>query len=392
MTKAEIKGTLSLGFVFACRMLGLFMILPVIMLYVDRIPGATPAMLGLAAGIYGLTQAILQIPFGLMSDYWGRKPVIFLGLILFALGSLIAASSESITGLILGRAIQGMGAIGSVVLAFLADITREEVRTRAMALVGMSIGATFVLAFLLGPIIDGRFGLSALFLLSAFLAVLAMIMVMRIPAKPNTAPMHLFSHLGLVLKDKALWQTNTLIFVVHAILTAYFLILPGKILEIADLTSAQAWRFYLPILFISVLLVTPFLRSQDLRVSPKKAIQWALLLWAICIALLLKSENYSLFFMLSILFFAAFNFLEAALPAWISRLASPESRGTALGIYAFAQFLGMFAGGAIGGILLQWHGRWAVATTCVVLTLVGWLVLAINIRAKVWQEVSTKSF
>lgn len=392
MTKEELKGTASLGFVFACRMLGLFMMLPVIMLYVDKIPGATPAMLGLAAGVYGLTQALLQIPFGMISDFWGRKPVIILGLILFAAGSLLAAYSDSIFGLILGRAIQGMGAIGSVVLAFLADLTREQVRTRAMALVGMSIGMTFVAAFLLGPMIDAHWGLSGIFFLCASLALLAIGIVVRIPSYQKMEPMRLSLHLRTVLKDKALWQTYSIIFIVHAVLTAFFLVLPSKILEISEFTSPQVWRYYLPVLIFSVLLVTPFLRSQDRGLSQRKPIQYALLLWAIGIALLLIIRPYWLFVAVSVLFFAAFNFLEASLPAWVSRLAKPASRGTALGIYAFSQFLGMFAGGVIGGILLQWHGRWSLATGCIVLTLIGWIVLAINIRTEVWQEVSTKSF
>jgi predicted MFS family arabinose efflux permease len=376
MTFSELKATLILALIFASRMLGLFMVLPVLALYADTIPYATPALIGLAAGIYGLTQALLQLPCGILSDYVGRKPVILGGLVVFIGGSLLAAFSHSIWGLILGRAVQGMGAIGSPILALVADLTREQVRTRAMAVIGISIGFTFVLAIVLGPLLDAHIGLSGIFVLTAAMAASGILLLSLLGPVPKQKPLILRGQLRVLLKHPDLWRLNLNIFILHAILTACFLVFPAKIQEVTGLTSNHVWRFYLPVLLMSVMLVAPLLRYADNQQWQKKLMKAAMIGLAIAIVIMISTTQYVVFLMAATLFFLSFNFLEASFPAMVSRVVPQGSKGSALGVYSFSQFLGMFAGGVFGGCLQQWIGPWGIGIGCLLLSLIGWLTLS----------------
>lgn len=383
MTGSELKNTLILAFIFALRMLGLFMMLPVFALYVDKFKGASISLIGLAAGIYGFTQALLQLPWGWLSDKIGRRVVIIMGLSVFVLGSLVAGLASSIGQLIIGRALQGAGAIGAVVLACVADVTREQVRTRAMAIIGMSIGATFVLSLLLGPLLESYVGLKGLFALSAVLALVAMGLAMRLslPAFP------------VIKKEKMallpIWSLNTAIFGLHAIFTSLFLVLPLKIPQMTDWPSTQSWRFYLPILALSLAIVVPLLRYAD-QSGQKKWMQLFMLSLGLTTLGLIHSQDFKIWVGCGILFFAAFNFLEASLPALVSKIA-PTNKGAILGLYSCSQFLGMFFGGVWGGYVLQNVGLWGVSISSLVFSMVGWWALLTK-RSQSWQEGLTKSF
>jgi predicted MFS family arabinose efflux permease len=391
MTFSELKSTIILALIFASRMLGLFMVLPVLTLYASKIDGATPMLIGIAAGIYGLTQAFLQLPCGMLSDHFGRKQVIAGGLLVFIFGSLVAALSQGIWGLIIGRAVQGMGAVGSPILALVADLTREEVRTRAMAVIGISIGFTFMLAILLGPLLDASIGLFGIFALTAVMGGAGLLLLSFLgPVSKQQAPIERRS-MRQLLKHRDLWPLNLNIFILHALLTACFLVFPFKIEEVTGLNSSHVWRFYLPVLVASIILVAPLLRYADHPLWQKKLMKTALIGLGLSIIVLIGARQYVIFFVSSTLFFLCFNFLEASLPAMVSRVAGQGSKGSALGVYSFSQFLGMFAGGMFGGCLQQWIGPWGIGLSCLVLTLIGWMTIVCSVkRNEKWQEALIK--
>lgn len=376
MTLREIKNTLILALIFALRLLGLFMVLPVMVLYEGKIPGATPSMLGIAVGIYGFTQAILQLPYGILSDYFERRNVIIGGLVLFAIGSLIAAFSASMTGLIIGRAVQGAGAIGSPILALVSDVTRDEVRTRAMALIGISIGVTFVLAILLGPILDAYVGLNGIFMITAGLALLGILLLLLMgPKAASQKPLRLGMQLRAMAYDSELVRLNLTIFVLHALLTMSFLVLPWRIEQVTGLTSLQVWRFYLPVLVIALVCMAPILRYGDNAFWRKRLMKIAMIGVGLTIVAFISASSIPIFVVMTTLFFIAFNFLEASLPAQVSRKAPAASKGSALGLYSCSQFLGIFAGGLIGGIIVQKFGTHGIELSCLFLAIVGWLAI-----------------
>lgn len=377
MSGREIKNTIILAWIFACRMLGLFMIYPVLALYTDTLSGATPALIGLAMGIYGLTQALFQLPFGWLSDYFGRKPIILGGLVLFAVGSLMAAFSNSIEGVIVGRAVQGMGAIGSPILAWVADTTRESVRTRAMALIGVTIGLTFALSLVMGPWVNALWSLSGLFFMTAGLAVLGvMIIVLFTQNVPSKRFILDFSFVRRITRDPALWGLYSNIFVLHALLSASFLVLPMKIQEVTGLTG-NVWQFYLPVLGLSLFLVAPMLRYAEEPCRQYRLMQYAMLVLAVTTLSFILANNLVILAIGVTGFFVAFNFLEASLPSMVSRVAPEEGRGTALGFYSCSQFLGLFTGGALGGALNGAFGLSGLGAALVGLALIGWGALKI---------------
>lgn len=346
----------SLAGLLGLRMLGLFMVLPVLAIHVQQMPGTTPFHAGLALGVYGLTQAALQLPFGKLSDRWGRKPVIALGLLIFMAGSVLAAFAETVSVLVLGRALQGAGAISAAVTAFVGDITPPQRRARAMALIGIAIGTAFMLSFIAGPMLSGIVGVPGLFWISAGLAGLGLAMLLLAPAAPppkTNATVPLTTILRRIAPEVAG------VFLLHALLMAGFLVIPELLVERAGIPLSQHGWVYLPVLLGSLLLLAPLVLIQE-RLSARVAMLLALLLLAAGqAAWLITSSAWWLYFGL-MLFFGGFNSIEAFLPARVSVLAKQGERGGAMGLFATAQFLGAFAGGVFGGLLAGQFGPAAV--------------------------------
>lgn len=380
MNQLEWRATSGLSLIYALRMLGMFMILPVFALYAVDLPGgATPMQIGLAIGIYGLTQAALQIPFGMLSDRIGRKPVIVGGMLIFAAGSVVAGMADTIEWILIGRALQGSGAVASSVSALLADSTRDAVRTQAMTVLGIGMGVAFGAAMVLGPIIAGVSGLQGIFFLTAVLAVCAVpLTLFYIPPQPRgtTAFNGRFFD---VLNDRELLKLDAGIFLLHAVLTSMFVAMPLAIEATLSLSRDQHGWVYLPVLLISGALVFPFIRwvEQSGHAAAAFKASIAALSLALLLAALLHSVAMGLLAAV-LLFFLAFNFLEGSLPSMISRRAPPQQKGAALGTYSTSQFLGNFAGGVLGGWALGF-GVTEVFAIGALLPLV-WLSFAYRLR------------
>ena len=383
MTGSERRAALSLAGIFSLRMLGLFMIYPVFALWARRLPDATAFSIGLALGVYGLTQALFQIPLGFLSDRLGRKRIIAAGLLLFALGSVVAALSHSIDGIILGRLLQGAGAVGSAILALAADLTREQQRTKAMAVIGMTIGASFSLALVAGPILNRWIGVPGIFWLTAVLALLGIGVLYGLVPQPLVSSVHaeaepvpaLFKR---VLTDRELLRLDFGIFVQHTILTASFLSVPF-VLKQAGVALHDQWFVYLPVLVVSVICMLPLIiLAERGRMKPVFLASVATL-GVSQLLLLLGHGRLPVVIVALLVFFTAFNLLEASLPSLISRVAPSEAKGTALGIYSSSQFFGIFVGGALGGWLQGVWGLTGVFGLCAALAGL-WLLVAIAMR------------
>lgn len=366
MSREEFRAALSLSSVYALRMLGLFMILPVFALYATDLEGVTATLAGLAIGIYGLTQALLQIPAGLLSDRIGRKPVIIGGLLIFAGGSVVAALASSIWMVILGRALQGSGAIAAAIMALAADLTREQHRIKAMALIGMSIGLSFAAAMVLGPVLNDWVGVPGIFAVTAVLALGGILMVAFVVPRPVISRPHrvaeaIPAQFGRVLRQTQLLRLDFGILILHAILTASFVVLPLMLRDQAGLAASSHWKVYLPVLVCSVLAMLPLIITAERKghIKPVFLSAIALLIVAELGLFVLPVTLYTVVVMLFV-FFTAFNLLEAMLPSLISRLAPADCRGTAMGFYSSAQFFGAFLGGALGGLLHDHLGTRAV--------------------------------
>jgi MFS family permease len=361
----EKRATLSLASIYALRMLGLFMILPVLSLFTEQMEDATPLLVGLAISIYGLTQALLQIPFGLLSDRFGRKKIIIIGLILFSAGSMVAAVSTTIYGILLGRALQGSGAIAAAIMALVADLTQEVHRTKAMAMIGASIGASFGVAITLGPVIASYVGIGGIFWLTAVLALLAILVVLFIVPNPKKITTHcdaelIPSQFSKVISNPALLCLDYGIFVLHLILTASFVVIP-LLMRDAGLLPDQHWKVYLPILVTSMAVIIPFVILAEKKRQMKKVFIAAIC--ALVIANLGLAQYYhDLTGLIACLwlFFCGFNLLEATLPSLISKTAPGDLKGTAMGAYSSSQFMGAFLGGVSGGWLYGEFGAMAV--------------------------------
>ncbi len=378
----ERKTVSSLASLYAFRMLGLFMVLPVLSLYGESYEGSTPFLLGAALGAYGLSQALLQIPFGMLSDRLGRKPVIAAGLLIFAAGSIVAALSESVYGLIIGRALQGGGAIASAIMAMVADLTSDESRTKAMASIGASIGLSFSVALVLGPLLAGFGGLSLLFWVTSGLALVGLVILFQwVPTPVVQARGH--REAGAVpelfwttLRNRELVRLNLGIFTLHFVLMACFVVLPGLLEGRFDVDRGRHWQVYLPLLVLAFLAILPFIIIAEKKRQMKIVFLGAIALLAVPLMLfsLVEKSLFGFLFLL-FLFFMAFNLLEASLPSLMSKMAPAGGKGTASGIYSTCQFLGAFAGGVSGGWLLQEKGInavWLVACALVFL----WLMVA----------------
>ena len=345
-----------LASLFSVRMLGLFMILPVFSLYAEGLQAVTPFLIGVAMGAYGFTQALLQIPFGMLSDHFGRKPVIVVGLLLFAIGSVIAANADSIFTVIIGRAIQGSGAIAAVVMALAADLTRPTQRTKAMATIGMSIGASFLLALVLGPILEPLIGVPGIFWMTAVLALLGLLLVVFFIPQPLQTSFHhdvqtVPAQFHTIFRNHRLMQLNISIFVLHTILTASFVVLPLVFRDNIGIMTHNLWQIYLPVLLLSVVFMIPFIILAERRWM-QPIFKGAIISLGLAeFGLIWFSQSLAGIIVCLLLFFTAFNLMEACLPSLLSKLAPSQNKGTAMGIYSSFQFIGAFLGGTIGGTI-----------------------------------------
>ncbi|WP_345844251.1 MFS transporter [Shewanella algae] len=384
LSGTERKVAFSLASVFGLRMMGLFMIMPVFALYGQDLKGFSPLWVGIAIGAYGLTQAILQIPMGILSDRIGRKPVILGGLLVFALGSVLAAMSDSIYGVVAGRALQGMGAIAAAVLALAADLTRDEQRTKVMAIIGMCIGFSFALSLLVGPVVAQHLGLSGLFALTAGLALLGMLIVQLLVPNPVAhAPkgdtMAEPGKLKNMLKDPQLFRLDAGIFILHLVLTAVFVALPLDLVD-AGLAKEKHWMLYFPAFVGAFFLMVPLIIIGVKRNNTKGMFQLALLIMlAALLAMALFSHSLWVLAVAIVAFFTGFNYLEASLPSLIAKFCPVGAKGSAMGVYSTSQFLGAFCGGLLGGGAYQIMGAAGVFTVAVVLLII-WLALTLGMK------------
>lgn len=369
MSTTETRAAAGLSLVFAFRMLGMFMVLPVLATYGLELQGATPALIGLAIGAYGLTQAVLQIPCGVLSDRIGRLPIIYAGLLVFALGAGVAACADSIWGVIAGRVLQGAGAISAAVMALLSDLTREQHRTKAMAAIGLSIGLSFAVAMVIGPLLTHAFGLSGLFWATALMALLGMLIVAKMPKAPeqrqHRETLITREVLGQTLKHPDLRRLDLSILVLHGVLMASFVALPLALVEQGGLPREQHWLVYLGALLIGFLGMIPFIIYGEKKRQMKRVLLGAISL-LLCCELFFWLFGHSLWLLVTgmVLFFIAFNLLEASLPSLISKVSPAGSKGTAMGVYATSQFLGAALGGILGGWLYQYGGASGVFFGC----------------------------
>ncbi|WP_107761536.1 MFS transporter [Nitrosospira multiformis] len=386
LSPTEVRAIAGLASIYGLRMLGMFIILPVFAFYAEHLPGGDNyTLVGIALGAYGLTQAILQVPFGWLSDRFGRKPVIYGGLLLFALGSFVAAGATDIYWVIIGRVIQGAGAISAAVMALAADLTREEHRTKAMAAIGMTIGTTFALSLVIAPSLNLMIGVPGIFLMTGVLVLLAMVVVSRVVPNPTESRFHSDTEASAgrfsnVLRNPELLRLDFGVFALHAVLMALWLVVPLSLRQ-AGLAADHHWQIYFPALVISMLLIIPVIIYSEKKAKLKQV-------FVISVAVLLVSQILLAYTFDSIwgtagallVFFTAFNLLEATLPSLISKIAPVGAKGTAIGVYSSVQFLGTFIGASAGGYLYQHYGSTALFAFCAAL-LMFWLIFAVTMKA-----------
>lgn len=381
MTPVERRASIGLASVYGLRMLGLFIILPIFAIYAQQLPGGeSHTLIGIALGAYGLTQAILQIPAGWLSDRYGRKPVIYAGLILFAIGSFVAGSADNIYWIIVGRVIQGAGAINAAVMALTADLTREEHRTKAMAMIGITIGITFSISLVVSPLLYQVIGVPGIFKLIGVLALLAIAVVAWGIPNPAITRFHSdteasMKKLGEVLHNKDLLRLDFGIFSLHAILMSVFMQVPF-ILRQDGLAATQHWQVYLPVMLVAFALMVPPIIIAEKKAKMKQVFMGAVALAALAqLALMLLQHSIWGVALALLVFFTAFNVLEATLPSLISKIAPLDAKGTAMGVYSSVQFFGAFFGATVGGLLMQYFGGNAVFVFAIALLLL-WLLVA----------------
>ena len=383
LSQPERRAVAALSGIFSLRMLGLFMLLPVFSVHAHEYAGHTPLLVGVAIGIYGLTQGMFQVPFGVLSDRFGRRPVIAAGLLVFALGSVVAALSDDIWGVVAGRALQGMGAVAAAVMALASDLTGETHRTRVMAVIGASIGAAFALALVLGPVITAVAGISGLFWVTAALAALAIVVLyLGVPTPPRMAARggSALAGLSTAVRDGQMLRLHAGIFILHAVMVATFVALPIALRDRAGVDVADHWKVYVGVLLASVVFTVPLILFADRANRSRTVMLLGIVLLGAALAGLAGASAGSIVLMACmVVYFTGFNTLEASLPAMVSRVAPMRARGAALGVYSTMQYLGAFAGGVLGGWLLGAGGEQLALAACVGLC-VGWVLIALGLR------------
>ncbi len=391
-THGENQAIVAIAAIYALRMLGFFMVLPVFSLYAYDLEGSTLLLVGLAFGIYGLTQALLQIPLGFCSDRFGRKPIITIGLLLLIIGSIIAANSESITMMIIGRALQGTGAIGSALTALLADVTHVQKRTKAMAIIGLFISLAFVLAMGGGALLGSWVGLSGIFWFTAILAAIAIGLLYTLVPNPPVSGTYQAGGFKAALGHIELWRLNIGIFIQHMIFSACFFALPIILRQVLQLPTQYHWRLYLPVMLISFVCIWPMITLSEKYHKTKMVFLAAIAV--VILSLMMLGFLYSSLIWLAIsflLYFIGFNYLEANLPSLVSKYSTQSNRGSALGIYSSCQFLGIFAGGAIAGWIAAYQSIAWIFIFCAIMA-TTWLCIALVMRAPKQIEIQSSRY
>lgn len=382
LTATERRASIMLALLFASRMLGLFLLTPVFAVAAQAIPGGNDATrVGLALGAYGLTQAFMQIPLGMASDRYGRRLVIVAGMVLFVVGGIVCALAENVNWIIAGRTLQGLGAVSAAITAWVADATRPEVRTRAMAMVGASIGLSFAASLVLSPMLVGAFGLSGLFWVISLLGfVCLLIAAFAVPTVPRQDEDIVQARARDVLGHLDLLRLNFGVFVLHGVLMALFIVMPGLLARLGGYDTGSLWKVYLPVIGLSFVAMVPAVFYTETRRVHKRALEASVLGMALVLVLMPGfSDSFAALFTLLVLFFVAFNILEALQPSLVSRVAPPAYKGLALGFYNTAQSLGVFAGGVLGGVLAARGSVPAVFWVAAALTAL-WLLVALGMR------------
>lgn len=387
MNPLERRAAISLALIYATRMLGLFMILPVFAIYAEHLSHVTPFLVGIAIGVYGLTQATFQIPFGAWSDRIGRKPVIIIGLSIFVFGSIVAALSDSIYWVIVGRALQGMGAIASAIMALASDLTREEHRTKVMAIIGASIGASFMVALVLGPVLQTWVGVPGIFWITAILALAGIFVVAVLiptPVKGSQAYNQVNSAtLGTVLKDRQLMRLDAGVYILHMSLTAIFVVVPLILRDQYQMLPAGHWKIYLSVMVISLVLLVPTIIISEKINKTKVTFSLAILICALAFLVMTwLAHSFTVFFIAMVMFFWGFNYLEASMPSLVSKLSNPLIKGMSMGVFSSSQFLGAFSGGLVAGFLLQNFDQNTVFLFAFIMFLI-WFLVASSMQAPV---------
>ena len=388
MNSLERIFALKISLIMSVRMLGLFMLFPVMSIYAAEYDNSTPFLIGMAIGVYGLTQALLQIPFGYLSDRFGRKPILIIGLLIFFLGSVLAANTSNLNLVVLGRALQGGGAISAVLMAFLADSVNEENRAKANAFVGFQIGVAFMLSLLIGPIISSKVGLQGLFWTIALLSLIAMLIVFSLEySKPITYYKLSFKAFRETF-TKELVALDLSIFSLHLILAAGFIVMPILIVENQIVSMVNNWHLYLPAIFLSFIGVLPLIIISEKFKKTKYILMLCILLLIFSQFIFLNASlSFQLFLITLTIFFIAFNSIEALLPSLLSRTASSSKRGLAMGIFSTSQFLGTFFGGAIGGLIYDIYDLNSVFLFTIFVALIWWfLILLMPLKTKTSKE------
>jgi MFS family permease len=387
MSSFEIRASLFLASVYGLRMLGMFLILPIFAIYASGLSGSpSQIQIGIALGIYGLTQAVFQIPFGMSSDFFGRKKVIYFGLIIFVLGSIIAGTSTQIEGIIIGRAIQGAGAISAVLTALLSDLTRDEHRTKAMAIVGASIGLTFALSLVISPWLNDKIGVSGIFFMMAILSILAATIIhffIHEPKRVNKKSSLNLKDFYAVIGRIDLGRLNLGIFVLHVAQISMFMVVPFYLIQQGNLPLHDHWMVYLPILLGSFILIIPIIIfSEKLKQTKLTFLSSIMLLLVAQFSFIYFSDDLLSIVISLLIYFVGFNFLEASLPSLVSRIAPANQKGLALGVYNTSQSLGIFIGGFVGGIITTFYGYSGTFLFCGILIFI-WFVFSLNMNVPV---------